>query len=220
MKALKKALELNPESVRLWKEVVAVSTESEAKKYLEKAVICAPHSLELWLALAKLLPYKEARRILNNARKQLPLEAAIWISAAKLEEAEGQLCNVNEVIKRGIKTLVNSGVEIIRDNWIQEAVHAEKAQSVSTAKSIISNCMHLGLEATQKVSAWIKDIITFQQEKCIESARHLYNLALECCPTTKALWKAAYTFELQINDRASYHFYARLAKTVQIPRNY
>ena len=53
MKALKKALELNPESVRLWKEVVAVSNESEAKKYLEKAVICAPHALELWLALAK-----------------------------------------------------------------------------------------------------------------------------------------------------------------------
>lgn len=195
LRVLKKALEMNPESVKLWKEAVALSDEKSAVKYLEKAVICAPHSLELWLALAKLLPYKEARRTLNNARKQLPLEASIWISAAKLEESEGNLENSGELIRRGIKTLVSNGVDIIRTDWLNEAIIAEKSQCFNTAKSIIKNCFQLAIQPDQKIETWANDLKSLEESGCVEATRFLYQQALDCEPNAKSLWKIAYFFE-------------------------
>ena len=200
-KILKQALEYNPESVKLWKEIISISSDIDAKKYLEKSVICAPHSLELWLALAKLEPYKEARKTLINARKQLPLEPTIWISAAKLEEAQGNNDNVGELIKRGIKYLLNSGVEINRGDWANEIILAEKSNSYLTAKAIIKHLMNVGVDSEQKLTIWIKDLYLLQESQCIESFRYLYNLALEIYPESKELWKNIYILEKRIGDR-------------------
>ena len=201
VKVLKKALESNPESVKLWKEIVSLSSEENAKKYLEKAVVCAPHSLELWLALAKLKPYMEARKTLNNARKQLPSEPIIWITCAKLEETQGNLENVNELIKRGVKTLSNNGVSIIREDWIKEAIILEQSGSVLTAKSIIKNCLNIGLEQDQKIKTFTADLQLLFDSQCKESFRFMSQLVIEQFPKSKKLWKTVVFIEKQYADR-------------------
>jgi len=46
-----------PTEVEIWKELVKLETEDEAKVLLNKAVACIPNSVDLWLALAKLESY-------------------------------------------------------------------------------------------------------------------------------------------------------------------
>lgn len=86
------ALEVIPDSVKLWQAAVDVEeTEDDARIILGRAVECCPQSVDLWLALAYLESYEEARRVLNRARKNIPTERAIWIAAAKLEEAASNI---------------------------------------------------------------------------------------------------------------------------------
>jgi len=89
-KVLRRAIEHMPGEARLWKELIELEDEEEAKSLLHKAVECVPGNLEMWLALAKLETYENARSVLNKARKALPTEPAIWVNAAKLEESMGR----------------------------------------------------------------------------------------------------------------------------------
>jgi len=86
-RVLRRALENIPNSVKLWKTVVDLSREDDARVLLSRAVECCPQHVDLWLALARLESYEQARKVLNKARETLPTEPAIWITAAKLEEA-------------------------------------------------------------------------------------------------------------------------------------
>lgn len=54
IKILKRALEHIPNNVGLWKELIELEGEGEAKDLLYKAVECCPRSLDLWIGLAKL----------------------------------------------------------------------------------------------------------------------------------------------------------------------
>jgi pre-mRNA-processing factor 6 len=67
-RVLKRALEFIPASERLWRELIELSGEGEARILLHKAVECIPTQLEFWLALAKLEDYDNAKSILNKAR--------------------------------------------------------------------------------------------------------------------------------------------------------
>lgn len=71
------ALDEIPDSVRLWKALVEISSEEEARILLHRAVECCPLDVELWLALVRLETYGVARSVLNKARKKLPKERAI-----------------------------------------------------------------------------------------------------------------------------------------------
>lgn len=65
---LKRALENLPGSVSLWKSIIELGDEHEAKKLLYHAVECVPFCLEMWISLAKLESYDNARVVLNRAR--------------------------------------------------------------------------------------------------------------------------------------------------------
>lgn len=67
IKVLKRALEYLPAELQIWKELVSLSEELEAKVLLEKAVSVLPKEVDLWLALAKLEEYKKAKEVLNQA---------------------------------------------------------------------------------------------------------------------------------------------------------
>ncbi|GAY44805.1 hypothetical protein CUMW_084660 [Citrus unshiu] len=114
------ALDEIPDSVRLWKALVEISSEEEARILLHRAVECCPLDVELWLALVRLETYGVARSVLNKARKKLPKERAIWIAAAKLE-ANGNTSMVGKIIERGIRALQGEEVVIDRDTWMKEA---------------------------------------------------------------------------------------------------
>lgn len=201
VEVLRKALENNSESVKLWKEIVAVCDERQAVKFLKNAVICAPHSLDLWLALAKLEDYKAARKTLNDARKQLPCEAGIWIAAARLEETQGNTENVAELIKRGIKTLNNSGVAIDRQQWISEVINSEKAGSLLTAKAILRTTLHIAVNLENCKLVWLADFDTLVQAESFEAARYFTHIVLEHDSAFKKMWKKSFELEKTLGDQ-------------------
>ncbi|GAB4831493.1 hypothetical protein Ancab_005511 [Ancistrocladus abbreviatus] len=88
---------------RLWKAVVELANEEDARLLLQRAVECCPLHVELWLALARLETYDNAKKVLNKAREKLSKEPAIWITAAKLEEANGNTTMVGKILERGIR---------------------------------------------------------------------------------------------------------------------
>ena len=93
-----------PDSIKLWKELVELESEDQARILLHKAVECIPYCLDMWLALAKLETYENAKVVLNRARRNLPNEPKVWIHAAKLEESNGST-EIGRIIKVAIKKL-------------------------------------------------------------------------------------------------------------------
>jgi pre-mRNA-processing factor 6 len=99
-----------PGSITLWKQLILLEGEREAKKLLYHAVECVPQCLDMWIELAKLETYENAKLILNKARQNLPLEHSIWIHAAMLEESEGKgSSGVELVLKRAVAILIKNG---------------------------------------------------------------------------------------------------------------
>ena len=48
--------------------------------------------------------------VFMQARKAVPTDAQIWITAAKLEEAQGNVDNIDKVVSRAVKVL--SGLHV------------------------------------------------------------------------------------------------------------
>ena len=83
-RVLRKALEVIPNSVKLWQAAIDLEGPDDARLMLGRAVECVPHSVDMWLALARLETYQNARRVLNKARETIPTEPQIWITASKV----------------------------------------------------------------------------------------------------------------------------------------
>jgi hypothetical protein len=77
---LNRALERIPQSVRLWKAVVEISEEDDARVLLSRAVECCPQHVELWLVLARLETYENGIKVLNKAQQAVPTSAEVWIT--------------------------------------------------------------------------------------------------------------------------------------------
>jgi len=141
---LQKALEEISNDVELWKEAIEIEEPAQAVVLLHKAVECVPHSVDLWLALAKLETYENARDVLNRARNAVSTEPTIWVHAAKLEEAQGNAKKVEKIISLALSNL--EGVNIKRDQWLTEAVNAEKSESLVTCRALVKLTMLKGLD--------------------------------------------------------------------------
>eukprot|EP00917_Polyrhabdina_sp_WS-2016_P010210 GHVP01022490.1.p1 GENE.GHVP01022490.1~~GHVP01022490.1.p1 ORF type:complete len:984 (+),score=204.14 GHVP01022490.1:15-2966(+) len=190
---LKKGIEFNPSSVRLWKEVVSLQNEEQAKILLQRAVQCvppAPHTVDIWLALAKLCVYKEAQKVLNDARRKIPASPEIWVSAAKLEETHGNSSKAESIINRAVSNLSANGFSHDRDIWLKLAEEAEGNGYIAVCKAIIKNTMSIGVEPINSRSIWMDDAEGALQRGSIETARALYNEAIEHFKTKKSLWLA------------------------------
>lgn len=189
LSTLRQGLEINPESVRLWKEVIQSAPPEDARMYLRKAVTCVPQSLELWLALARLENYENAKAVLSKARKLMPLEFVIWVYAAKLEEANGNGSNVELLITRGLKTLSKAGVALVRSEWLKEAHLAEQSGSTITARAIVKATIHTGIEAEERILRWKEDAENALRTGCVEVAREMLEIGLKTLPQAVELWR-------------------------------
>ena len=199
-RVLRKGLEHIPDSVRLWKAVVELANEEDARLLLHRAVECCPLHVELWLALVRLETYDQARKILDKAREKLPKEPAIWIMAAKLEEANGNAQSVNKVIERGIRCLQRGirclqreGMDIDREAWLKEAEPAERAGSVLTCQAIVKNTIGIGVEDEDQKHTWVADAEECKKRGSIEIARAIYAHALTVFLTS--IWLKAAQLE-------------------------
>lgn len=156
-RVFRKALEHIPNSVRLWKAAVELEKPEDAKILLSRAVECCNTSVELWLALARLETYENARKVLNKARENIPTDRQIWTTAAKLEEANNNIHMVEKIIDRALTSLGANGVEINRDQWLQEATEAEKSGAIHCCQVIIKAVIGIGIEEEDRKQTWIDD---------------------------------------------------------------
>ena len=199
-KVLKRALEFNSNDLNLWKQLVELGTEDEARDLLHTAVKCIPNQLELWLALAKLESYENAKSVLNQARKALPKEYSIWVYAAKLDETQGDIANVDSVIKRGLKALSKEGVTVNREDWLKEAEMAERTSSLATCDSIVRSTADLGVDEDDREKVWLEDAENCVHHKALETARALYRHAVSVFSTNSEIWMKLIEFEKKYGD--------------------
>lgn len=202
-KIFRKALESVPNSVALWKAAVELEDEENARIMLSRAVECCPTNVELWLALARLETYENSRKVLNKARENIPTDRQIWITASKLEEANGNMHMVDKIIERALTSLHANGVEINRDHWIKDAEDAERANSISTCRAIISHVIGINVDEEDKKHTWMEDAEASAVHGAIESARGIYNHALSIFPSKKSIWLNAACFEKKYGTRES-----------------
>lgn len=202
-KIFRKALEHVPNSVRLWKAAVELEEPEDARILLARAVECCPTSVELWLALAKLEQYEDARKVLNTAREKIPTDRQIWITAAKLEEAHSNYHMVDKIIDRALQSLIKSGVEINREQWLIDAINAEKGESVRTCQAIIRAVIAVGIEDEDKKHTYMQDAENFANQGAINCARAVYKIAITTFPNKKSVWLRAAFFEKEHGTRES-----------------
>ncbi|XP_023861301.1 pre-mRNA-processing factor 6 [Salvelinus fontinalis] len=202
-RVLRKALENVSKSVRLWKTAVELEEPEDARIMLSRAVECCPTSVELWLALARLETYENARRVLNKARENIPTDRHIWITAAKLEEANGNTQMVEKIVDRAITSLGANGVEINREQWIQDAEECDKAGSVATCQAVIRAVIGIGIEEEDCKHTWMEDAESCVSHGALECARAIYAHALQMFPSKKSVWLRAAYFEKNHGTRES-----------------
>lgn len=199
----KTALEVIPDSVRLWQAAVDLESPEDACVLLGRAVECCPHSTELWLALAHLETYDNARKVLNKARKAIPTERQIWIAAARLEETAGKKDNVKRIVETAIDSLRANMVEINRDHWLEDAENCDKAGSVETCQAIVEAVLDVGVDEEDRMDTWMEDA-----ERCINHgayncARAIFAHALQSGNhrTSEDLWLKVAFFEREHGTR-------------------
>ncbi|KAM5304643.1 pre-mRNA-processing factor 6 isoform 1-T1 [Glossophaga mutica] len=202
-RVLRKALEHVPNSVRLWKAAVELEEPEDARIMLSRAVECCPTSVELWLALARLETYENARKVLNKARENIPTDRHIWVTAAKLEEANGNTQMVEKIIDRAITSLRANGVEINREQWIQDAEECDKAGSVATCQAVMRAVIGIGIEEEDRKHTWMEDADSCVAHSALECARAIYAYALQVFPSKKSVWLRAAYFEKNHGTRES-----------------
>lgn len=183
--------------MRLWKAVVELSSEDDARVLLARAVECCPQHVELWLALARLETYDNARRVLNKARETVPTDASIWITAAKLEEANGNVERLPKILERAIKSLVAAGVSVDREFWLKEAEAAEKSEppSMGVCRAIVLATIGAGVEEEDRKRTWIADAEDCLKRGSVQTARTIFEHAISVFPGKKGVWLRAAQLE-------------------------
>ena len=197
IKILRRALEYVSTSERVWKALIELESEDDARALLYRAVECIPDKVDMWLALAKLETYENARVVLNRAREAVPTDHTIWIHAAKLEETQGNQENAELVIRRAVKVLTKNGVQMKRDDWLREAEVAEKNQNIMTCNAIVKACADIGIDEDEREKTWLEDAVHFTEKKSFETARAILKHAISVYPKKHNLWIKLIEFEKQ-----------------------
>eukprot|EP00802_Teleaulax_amphioxeia_P004698 Tamp_04702.p1 GENE.Tamp_04702~~Tamp_04702.p1 ORF type:complete len:750 (-),score=187.85 Tamp_04702:197-2446(-) len=198
-RVLRRALELIPDSERLWKAAVELEEKDAARVLLTRAVEdgCCPLSVDLWLALARLEEYQEARKVLNNARKKLPSEPQIWFTAAKLEEANENVQNVTKILERAMRQFADMKLKISddRDFWQEQAVIAEKEGYQGVCSGLIEVSADVNVLPHERRRVWEAEAESLIERSAYHCARTVYQCLIKHYPTKKKVWMAAANLE-------------------------
>uniref|UniRef100_A0A6G1S430 Pre-mRNA-processing factor 6 n=1 Tax=Aceria tosichella TaxID=561515 RepID=A0A6G1S430_9ACAR len=194
-----KAREIIPKSSLIWKKSVELESPESARVLLRQAVECCPDSVDLWLALAKLSPYEEANQVLKEANEKNPLERSIWITAAKLQETVGKLDLIEKIIKLSVSDLAERGVEINRNDWLKEAMDADRANFKCTCREIIRRIIGWNIQEQERLQTWLDDAKSFIVSGSINCARAVYLTIVEdkSYSRMESVWLEYANFELK-----------------------
>lgn len=108
----------------------------------------------------------------------MPHEYSIWVHAAKLEESEGRAVkNIENIISRGMQVLKKNGVKIKREDWLNEAMLAEKSGNGLTSSAIIKLTISIvteGLDEDDKERVWLEEAEMCEHKENPLTARAIY----------------------------------------------
>lgn len=175
-------------SEELWKSLIELEDPEDAKVLLARAIEAIPHCVEMRLALAHLETIENAKNILNQAIKAIPTDPVIWIEAVKLQEASGNIEKCNNLMHRAISSLSKRQVNLTREMWLEEAEKVEASGSPITCKAIVFETIELGLEDGDKKARWMEDAQECIRRGSIQTARAIYEKALQVFPKKKSIW--------------------------------
>ncbi|PWA61392.1 pre-mRNA splicing factor [Artemisia annua] len=125
-KVLRKGLEHILDSLRLWKAVVELANEEDAKLLLQRAVECCPLHVEFWLALAW------GVRALQ--REGVEIDREVWTKEAKAAEWVGSVAICYAIIGNIIG--IGDEKEDRMMTWFADANECEKRGSIESAGAI------------------------------------------------------------------------------------
>lgn len=212
-KVFEKARSLIPKSPLLWKKSVELEPTDSAVRILREAVECCPESVDLWLALARLEPYEKAREVLVSASDNNPGDRSIWIMASKLEEKAGNVSLVGPIIRAAKDKLRERGVEIVRADWFNEAIDADKAGYPLTCREIVHQLIGWNLgdcddDKQKLLSVWLSDAKDFASKNSPSCARAVYEAIVNSengkgFHLVESVWLAWCEFERVHGDQES-----------------
>lgn len=179
---IQQALDKNQSSVSLALE--AVKSEKNHEKQLiilSKAAKFCKNSVELQLSLARLETYEMSKKRLYAALEDFP-HRQVWITIAMIEEKHGNYHLIQDIIDRALITLACDGNEIIRTQWINEALNAENCGALLCGQNIIRSVM--GIKGFDDYLGSHAD--TFKNN--VECFRAVFYVILQAFPTKKIYW--------------------------------
>lgn len=203
-KVLRKALMEVPQSVELWKQLVNMEEDHEARELLREAVKCVPLSVDLWLALARLEDQKTAEKVLNKARKAVRTAPEIWIAAARLrEQVNGQAKDVDKIMAKGVAELADHGRTLSRQEWLNRAHVCETEGAILACNAIIRTTMSRGLADEQEHVQTDVYLDSAADPTYPHTARAIYTHALSVLPRSRKIWTAAVALERRMAESDS-----------------
>ncbi|GKV34271.1 hypothetical protein SLEP1_g42655 [Rubroshorea leprosula] len=190
-RVLRKGLEQIPDSVRLWKAVVELAKEEDARLLLHRVVECCLLHVELWLALAKLETYDMRRRFLTRPEKSclrslregLVIDREVWMKEAEAAERAGYVATCLAIIHNTIGIGVEK--EHRKRNWDADVVECKKRGSMETTRSIYAHALMVFLT---KKSIWLKAAQPEKGHGTKESLDALLHKAVTYRPQDEVLW--------------------------------
>ena len=123
----------------------------------------------------KLENYQNAKKVLNKGLKMNKNSIEIWVHAAMLEEANSiNESKVNSIVSKAFDSFNSSQITISNDEWINEAIKAEKSSSLLTSTVIIKNLIAFSIEKTsfkEARSTFLNFTEKVKGEGCIETLK-------------------------------------------------
>lgn len=92
---------------------------------------------------------------------------------------------VEKIIDRAITSLRANGVEINREQWIQDAEECDKAGSVATCQAVMRAVIGIGIEEEDRKHTWMEDADSCVAHNALECARAIYAYALQVFPARR-----------------------------------
>uniref|UniRef100_A0A915HP56 Pre-mRNA splicing factor n=1 Tax=Romanomermis culicivorax TaxID=13658 RepID=A0A915HP56_ROMCU len=108
---------------------------------------------------------------------------------------------VEKIIERALLSLRANMVEINREQWLKDAIEAEKSGSVHTCQAITKAVLSIGIEEEDRKRTWLENADNYSQQGALECARAVYAVALKSFPNKKSVWLPAADFERKHGTR-------------------